>query len=321
MSRYTRQEVLPEIGSAGQSKLSNAHALVIGAGGLGVPVLQYLAGAGVSRITIVDGDAVSESNLHRQPLYRMTDIDRPKAKVAKETLAALNPEIMIDAVTDWFTPKLGKRLVATADIVLDCADTFAASFTASDLCRDTSTPLVAGSVLGRVGYVLGCCGTAPSLRAIFPELPSSGATCATAGVMGPLVGMLGSLQAQMALSVLLDLKPSPLGQLLRFDAASWRMGGFRFEGAPEPDRTLPFVDDAELSEADHIIDLRAEVPQPFDPRAIHIPPDQITSADLPSGRRIVLACRSGLRAHNTGQALAENWPGEIALLAVTDPNR
>ena len=167
------------------------------------------------------------------------------------------------------------------------------------------------------GYALGCCGGAPSLRAVFPDLPLRGATCATAGVMGPVVGMIGALQAQMALAVLLGLEPSPLGRLVSMDAASWRMGGFRFDRAPEPDAPLPFIAASQIAPGDLLVDLRAES-APFRPDARHLPPERITRLDPPEGARVVLACRTGLRAHNAGRDLQSIWPGRIALLALND---
>jgi molybdopterin/thiamine biosynthesis adenylyltransferase len=317
MTRYARQTILPEIGTDGQARLSRAHALVVGAGGLGVPVLQYLAGAGIGQITLVDGDRVAEHNLHRQPLYRMDQIGQPKARAAATALAALNPEVRVTPICEMLDPANAPALIACADITLDCADTYAASLTLSDLCHAQRKPLITASALARSGYVAGCCGRAPSLRAIFPDLPERGATCATAGVMGPVVGALGALQAQMALSVLLDLAPSPLGQLISLDAATWRMAGFRFDNAPEPAAPLPFIARSQIRAQDMLIDLRSEAP-PFCPKARHIPPEAMDSLTPPRNARVVLACATGLRAHNAGQNLQQRWPGEIALLALTD---
>ena len=239
MSRYARQMILPQVGEQGQARLAGAHALVVGAGGLGVPVLQYLVGAGLGRITLVDGDRVEESNLHRQPLYRMDQIGQPKVEAAATALAALNPDVTLTPRIEWLDPANAPKLVADADVVLDCADTFAASLTLSDICHAQGKPLITASALAMAGYVMGCCGPAPSLRAIFPDLPERGATCATAGVMGPVVAAIGAMQAQMALSVLLGLDPSPLGRLISLDAANWRTGGVRFVKATEPATPQP----------------------------------------------------------------------------------
>lgn len=211
MNRYARQMILPDIGAGGQARLAHAHVLVVGAGGLGVPVLQYLAGAGVGQITLMDGDMVAEHNLHRQPLYRMDQLGQSKAQAAACALDALNPDVRVTPRAEWLNPANAPTFVSAADVVLDCADTFAASLTLSDTCRDTGTPLITASALALAGYVAGCCATAPSFRAIFPDLPERGATCATAGVMGPVVGAIGALQAQMALSVLLGAFPIATG--------------------------------------------------------------------------------------------------------------
>lgn len=317
MNRYARQTILPEVGPAGQAKLARAHALVVGAGGLGVPVMQYLAGAGIGRITLVDGDRVEESNLHRQPLYRMEQIGIPKAQAAARALATLNTDVRLSARCEWLDPVNAAELLADADVALDCADTFAASLTLSDACHAGGKPLLTASALGLSGYAAGVCGGAPSLRALFPDLPERGASCATAGVMGPVVGSIGALQAQMAMAVLLGLDPSPLGRLVSLDAARWRFGGFRFERAPEPERPLPFVARSQTRAEDMLIDLRTES-APFSPAARHIPPEQITTVTPPAGCRVVLACRTGLRAHNAGQILQSRWPGDIALLALND---
>lgn len=317
MTRYSRQMILPQIGAAGQALLSRAHVLVVGAGGLGVPVLQYLAGAGVGQITLVDADTVADHNLHRQPLYRMDQLGQPKALAAAAALAAMNPEVRITPQVRWLDPANAPAWISQCDVVLDCADTFAASLTLSDACRAHTTPLITASALGLSGYVAGCCGTAPSLRAIFPDLPERGATCATAGVMGPMVGAIGALQAQMALSVLLGLDPSPLGQLISLDAAGWRMAGFRFDTAPEPAAPLPFIARSQIRADDLLIDLRHES-APFSAKACHMPPAALATFTPPGAGRVVLACATGLRAHNAGQVLQTRWPGEIALLAVHD---
>ena len=315
MSRYARQMILPQIGPAGQARLATAHVLVVGAGGLGVPVLQYLCGAGVGRITLVDADRIAAHNLHRQPLYRMDQLGQFKVKAAAEALAALNPEVTITPVTAWLDPANASALVATADLVMDCADTFAASLTLSDACMAAGKPVIAASALAMSGYAGGFCGGAPSLRALFPDLPERGATCDTAGVMGPVVAMIGAVQAQMALSVLLRLQPSPLGQLISFDAARWRFGGFRFDAAPEPAQAIPFIAPSQIAPTDLVIDLRTEEPAPFRKDALHFSPDP-GFIPPPGTSRVILACRTGLRAHHAGCALQSRWPGRIALLAV-----
>lgn len=317
MNRYARQMILPEVGAQGQAKLTAAHVLVVGAGGLGVPVLQYLGGAGVGRITLVDGDRIAAHNLHRQPLYRMDQVGTYKAEAAAKALAALNSDVTVAPVTGWLDPVNAAEMVAEADLVLDCADTFAVSLTLSDACMAAGKPLIAASALALSGYAGGFCGGAPSLRAVFPDLPERGASCDTAGVMGPVVAMIGALQAQMALSALLGLTPAPLGQLVSFDAERWRWGGFRFDTAPEPAIALPFIAAAQIAPGDLTIDLRMEEDRPFRADALHLDAAQAGALTPPAGTaRVVMACRTGLRAHHAGMALQQRWGGEIALLAV-----
>lgn len=319
MNRYARQTILPEIGAVGQVCINAAHVLVVGAGGLGVPVVQYLAGAGVGHITLVDPDHVEEANLHRQPIYG-PHIGACKALAAAAFARMLNPQLAVVPRVEWLTPTNAPELVAGADLVLDCADSFAVSYILSDTCQTAGKPLISASVLGLGGYVGGFCGGAPSLRALFPDLPDTVATCATAGVLGPVVGMFGMLQAQMALAVLIGLKPAPLGLLIRYDMAGFRPSSFRFDSAPEPDSPPHrFIDATDLRPDDFAVELRGmdEAPVPFTPHAQRLSVEDFGPAG-PSpapGQRAVLACRSGLRAWRAADRLRGHWPGEIVLLA------
>lgn len=318
MTRYTRQSQLPEVGPAGQDRLRAARALLIGAGGLGVPALQYLTGAGVGAITLVDPDRVETGNLHRQPIYGR-HIGAFKAEAAAAEMAALNPDCAVTPITARLDPANARALVTAADIVLDCADSFAASYTLSDTCLATGTPLISASALGLSGYAGGFCGGAPSLRALFPDLPDRAATCASAGVLGPTVGLIGCLQAQMALRHLLGLAPSPLGQLTTL-TDGFRFGGFRFDGAPEPTGPQPrFIATSDIRADDFLIDLRdtTEAPRPVAPQAIRATVDGF-GPDGPRpahGQRAVLACRSGLRAWHAATRLRAVWDGDITLIA------
>lgn len=317
MSRYARQIILPEVGAEGQDRIAAAHVLIVGAGGLGVPALQYLAGAGIGHITLIDPDTVEESNLHRQPLYRMKDIGQPKVRAAAQAVARLNPGVEIDARVDRLTPLNAPALTRAADVVLDCADSYAASYTLSDACLAADKPLISASALGLSGYVGGFCGGAPSLRALFPDPPDSGQTCATAGVLGPVVGMLGCIQAQMALRLILGTAPSPLGEFIRLDGPHFSQ--FRFDGAPET--TGPrFIAAEDIRETDLVIDLRPEdeAPRKATPDALRLPGYGATGPLPDPGQRVVLACRSGLRSWRSAEALARRWDGDITLLALGD---
>ncbi|WP_347267551.1 HesA/MoeB/ThiF family protein [Paracoccus sp. (in: a-proteobacteria)] len=317
MSRYLRQMVLPEVGVAGQERIAAAHVLVVGAGGLGAPALQYLVGAGIGRITLIDPDTVEEGNLHRQPLYGMEDLGQPKVRAAARALARLNPEVALAPMAARLTPANAPALVAAAGVVLDCADSHAASYTLSDACLAAGRPLISASALGLSGYVGGFCGGAPSLRALFPDPPDSGQTCASAGVLGPVVGMLGCLQAQMALRLILGLTPSPLGELIRCDRG--RIGQFRFDGASECPGPR-FIAAEEIAPGDLVIDLRPEdeAPRKATPEALRAP-GYGAAGPLPApGQRVVLACRSGLRAWRAAEALSRRFDGDITLLALGD---
>src|SRR6267143_1975825 len=279
--RYARQSILAEVGDAGQTRLAAATAVVVGAGGLGCAVLQYLSAAGVGRLMIVDHDRVEESNLHRQPLYRMTDLGRPKVQAARTALLEANPEVRIDALEERLGPANAAPLAALADVVIDAADSFAVTYVLSDGCRRANTPLVSASVLGLSGYVGAFCGGAPSYRAVFPELPRAAGSCAEAGVLGTAVGVIGTLQAHLALALLLKWQPTPLGRLISVDFRTLHVGGFSFAGAREPGTAIAFIAPAEVSVADIVIDLRslAEVPvSPF-PSAVRIGVEAVEKAE------------------------------------------
>jgi molybdopterin/thiamine biosynthesis adenylyltransferase len=319
MSRYARQMSLPDVGTAGQARLAQAHVLVVGAGGLGCPVLQYLAGAGVGAMDIMDHDQVEEGNLHRQPLYTMDDIGAPKAEAARARLRAANPDLRLTPMICRLTPANVAKVVAQADVVIDAADSFAASYILSDTCLEMGKPLISASVLGQSGYVGGYCGGVPSLRAVFPELPEQAATCATAGVLGPAVGVIGSLQAQVALRVLLDLSPSPLGRLVSVDLEQFQFGGFSFADAPEPEGGFRFVCRSQLTPADRVIELRpeSEAPHPATPEARRLDPRALETLEVSPDQRTVLCCATGLRAWRSARALSALGHRNIALLAAS----
>ena len=320
MSRYARQMVIPEIGADGQARLAGAQVVVVGAGGLGCPALSYLAGAGVGSIRIVDADMVEASNLHRQPLYSMADIGMPKAEAARRTLAAYNPDIELIAETSRLEPANTASLCHDADIVIDAADSFAVTYTLSDHCLASGQAFMSASVLGFAGYAGGFCGSsAPSVRAVFPDLPHAAANCATAGVSGPAVGVLGSLQAQMALSCLLGLEPSPLGRMISLDLRRFTTSSFSFAGAPEPNDGFRFVSVEEITDNDLVVDLRSidEAPSVVRPGARRSTVDGVAAlaGDARAGRT-VLCCRSGLRAWNAGLRLQQAGCTDISLIAL-----
>jgi molybdopterin/thiamine biosynthesis adenylyltransferase/molybdopterin synthase catalytic subunit/rhodanese-related sulfurtransferase len=214
---YSRQMALKEVGPAGQKKLRDSKVLVIGCGGLGVPVLQYLAGAGIGRIGMVDGDKLEASNLHRQTMYALADIGEHKAILAADRLRALNPEVDARAYTLRLTADNAAELVGEYDLVIDCTDNFSTKFLLNDICVRLRKPAIFSSVYQYEGQLQvirpdrgGAC-----LRCVWPEATRDGlvGNCAEAGVLGPVPGVFGSLQALEALKTLLDL-PGQLGDEL-----------------------------------------------------------------------------------------------------------
>jgi sulfur-carrier protein adenylyltransferase/sulfurtransferase len=323
--RYGRQTILPEVGEAGQARLRDACVLVVGAGGLGSAVLQYLCAAGVGAAVIVDPDRVEESNLHRQPIYRMEDVGLLKAQAAREALLSLNPEVRVEAVCERLTPSNVAHLVGAADLVVDAADSFAATYVASDECLRTGKILVSASVLGLSGYVGAFCGGAPSYRAVFPEMPRQAGSCAQSGVLGTAVGVMGTLQAHTVLTLLLGLQPSALGRLITVDFRTLRFGGFSFAAAHEPSEgALPFISVDQVTESDIVIELRslAEAPASVVATAIRMDVAALERAEaetesrFPPESRVVLCCRTGVRAWRAARVLQNRGHMNVALIAL-----
>lgn len=318
MTRYARQTAV--LGPDAQQCLTDAKVLVIGTGGLAAPVLQYLAGAGVGHLRLIDADVVSLSNLHRQTLFGEADIGQVKTGVAARRLADLNSDVRVETVATRVDPSNVASLCNGVDLVLDCADSFAVSYMVSDHCLATDQPLISASVVGTEGYVGGFCGGKPSLRAVFPDLPDQLGSCDSDGVLGPSVGVIGSLQAQMAMAVLTGDR-TPLGHLVTYDAHMLRFGGFRFDNAPNPAPNPGFISPSGIKTDDFLVDLRArdEAGPPL-PAAIR----STVSAFGPDGptpthhTRAVFACRSGLRAWQAAKRLSQHWQGDIKLLALGD---
>ncbi|MDF7674800.1 HesA/MoeB/ThiF family protein [Acetobacteraceae bacterium ESL0709] len=329
--RYTAQLCLPEIGEEGQEKLFRSCVIVVGAGGLGTALLPVLAGAGVGLIHIMDDDVVEEGNLHRQTLYRMDDIGKNKAECAAKHLAGLNPSVRIvphgvGAQSDTVSSLLSKMCAEAKDhsgrvMVLDAADNFATTYMLSDLCRKESVPLVSASAIRWGGYAAIFCGTVPSYRAVFPVLSAMAQNCQTAGVLGSVVGLVGMLQAQLCLSSLLDIKPSPAGILYRWDAKNLRMTSFSFMEAEEPEEAWPFLAYSQLRLDDILVDVRHpdEQPEIIHPHLYHIPLDRflrLEKWDFPRNERIVICCQSGVRANRAASHLHTYGYDRLALMAM-----
>ncbi len=226
MSRYLRQMTLPELGWEGQQKLKSAKVLVVGAGGLGSPMLLYLAAAGVGELGIADFDVVDESNLHRQILFGIKDLGKAKTSAARRRLLDLNPNIKIRQHRQKLTAATARRIVKNYDLVADGSDNFPTRYALNDACVQLGKPLVFGAVNGFEGQVsvfnfLEKTGRrGPNYRDLFPvePPPNSIPNCAEAGVLGPVAGVVGSLQATEVLKILAGMGEPLSGRLLVFDA-------------------------------------------------------------------------------------------------------
>ena len=323
--RYSRQLLVGQIGEHGQRQIAKATVLIIGTGGLGCQVAAQLAGAGVGDIRIVDHDVVSLSNLHRQVLFRETDLGQSKARVAAREMCAINTQIKVSAIEARLGIDNVKKLIKPVDLVVDAADNFATSYLLSDACLEQGKPMLSASVNRTFGYLGVFCGSekrnAPSMRAVFPKLPLSQQSCSTVGVTGPSVGIIASLQAQEALKVLLDDEQQLLGKLLYCDLWNYKQHIIDFSGATEPETSrVELINAAQILQSDTVIDVRSpdeitnsrqtfRVDQQI-PLANLV--DRITT--LPNSPRIVLACQTGQRALMGAQQLLDQGYQNIAVV-------
>lgn len=224
LERYSRHIILPEIGGAGQQRLKQARVLVIGAGGLGSPLLLYLAAAGIGTIGIVDDDTVSLSNLQRQVLHSTDGLGRRKTESAAVAIAGLNPHVRVIEHTARLTPENADQLIGSYDVVADGSDNFDTRFLVNDTCYRLKKTLVTAAMLrfdGQLSTFKAHQGAPhPCYRCVFPEAPPPGSVpaCSEAGVLGALGGVMGSLQALEVVKEILDLGDSLSGRLLLYDA-------------------------------------------------------------------------------------------------------
>ena len=222
--RYARHIVLAEIGGIGQARLIAAKVLVIGAGGLGAPLLQYLAAAGIGTLGVIDDDEVDLSNLQRQVIHRTSDIGTAKVESARRALAEINPEVTGHAHKERLTAANAAKIIAGYDIVADGSDNFATRYLVNDTCFRLKKTLVSAAILrfdGQISTYKAWQGAGhPCLRCIFPAAPSEDAvpSCAQAGVLGALAGTLGSMQATEVVKEILGVGRSLSGRLVMYDA-------------------------------------------------------------------------------------------------------
>ena len=235
--RYRRHLAIPEVGEAGQLRLLESHAVLIGGGGLGSPAALYLAAAGVGTLTLIDDDTVDRSNLQRQVLYREPDIGRAKAAAARATLSALNPDITITAIQERLTADNVQSHLRGADVVLDGTDNFTTRYLINDACIALGLPNVHAAIFRFEGQVsvYDPANGAPCYRCAFPEAPPPelAPSCAQAGVLGVLPGVIGTLQATEALKLLLGIGAPLRGRMLAFDALEGRFRSYKQSRDPE----------------------------------------------------------------------------------------
>ena len=235
VDRYSRHIVMPQIGSAGQRKLLNARVLVVGAGGLGSPIAIYLTLAGVGTIGIVEYDTVDRSNLQRQILHQDRDVGKPKIESAKETLLAYNPDVNVETYEERMTSENAMRILANYDIVANGADNFPARYLVNDAAYLSGKPLVDGAILMFDGQATTYVPGHGCYRCLYPTPPPPGEvpSCADAGVVGALPGLVGTIQALETIRLILGIGETLSGRLLLIDALDMEFRTVNLRRNPE----------------------------------------------------------------------------------------
>lgn len=320
--RYSRQISLTEIGEDGQQKLQDARVLVIGAGGLGCPVLQNLASAGVGTIGIVDGDVVDETNLHRQSLYTLKDCGKPKVEIAQKAILELNPDVKVNVFSGFFTTQNAFEIVKDYHIIVDCTDTIAIRYLINDVAVVKKIPVVYASIYKFEGQVsVFNYKNGASYRCLFPEQEglNTAPNCVESGVLGVLPNMLGTFQATEVLKIILEIGTVLSGKLLMYDALDFQIQIIDFPRNPKAIEK-GFIKGSELLHRKKIvqdltphaflekcnqlgivvIDVResGETPDFKGENVIQIPLDKLEeySKNLDKNQEIVLFCQTGQRS-------------------------
>jgi adenylyltransferase/sulfurtransferase len=326
---YSRQLLLKEIGAAGQAKLSQSRVLIVGAGGLGSPVLQYLAGAGVGHLSIVDADTLDPSNLHRQPIYDLADVGKSKVDLAGVAVRAINPSVVVQTHRVRFAAGNAVELVQAHDVVVDCSDNFRTKFLINDAAVLARRPAVFASVYQYEGQ-LQVYKPDPAhacLRCLWPDATADGVVgnCAEAGVLGPVPGAFGSIQALLTLKILLGVPGQLGGELMLLDFMNFSSVKLKaprrvacvapacalIHGIARDDEDLelelPSLAAASAQGLD-LIDVRtdeevATQPAPVPVRHIAMPMLLANPAQLSPAGHYLLLCASGKRSLATAREL------------------
>jgi molybdopterin/thiamine biosynthesis adenylyltransferase/rhodanese-related sulfurtransferase len=229
-ARYNRQIILPEIGDSGQDKLAKAKVLIIGAGGLGVAILPYLAGAGVGEIGLVDDDIIEVSNLHRQVIYKSSAVGKYKVEEAKLMVSELNPLVKVNAITEKLAAKNAIDLFENYDIIVDATDNIAIKYLINDACLVTNKPMVYGSIFRFQGQVsVFNYQNGPTYRCLYPDENSNAQNCEDAGVIGISVGIIGMLQANEVIKMILEIGEVLSGKILVYNILNNEQQKYDFE--------------------------------------------------------------------------------------------
>ncbi|MES9843690.1 MAG: molybdopterin-synthase adenylyltransferase MoeB [Candidatus Sedimenticola sp. 6PFRAG5] len=233
--RYSRQIMLPSIGIEGQEKLLNASVLIIGMGGLGSPVAMYLAAAGIGHLTLADFDKVDLSNLQRQIAHTTGSIGKSKVESARETLEGINPECRIDTINSALMDEALAEQIDSADLVVDCCDNFATRFAVNEACVSTATPLVSGAAIRTEGqvsvFIPGP--EEPCYRCLYGGEGEIEETCSENGVLAPVVGIIGSIQATEAIKVITGAGTTLNGKLMIMDALEMQWRTLKLKADPK----------------------------------------------------------------------------------------
>ncbi|MEL0081719.1 MAG: molybdopterin-synthase adenylyltransferase MoeB [Gammaproteobacteria bacterium] len=236
LMRYSRQILLPQFDVEGQDKLLDARVLVIGMGGLGTPVGMYLAGAGVGELVIADHDQVDLSNLHRQVIHTTADIERPKVESAREQMLAINPTIKVTVIEAALNTDSLSKWVEQATVVVDASDNFATRFAINAACVKAKVPLVSGAAIrleGQLTVYDSRDPDSPCYRCLFSDETGEEESCSQTGVLGPVVGTIGSLQALEAIKLITGIGEPLVGRLLLFDAMQSEWQRLRLKRDPD----------------------------------------------------------------------------------------